>query len=283
MPAATAYPDPHKWTAATLAVVVHVLLAVFLFFGVSWKNPMPVAVEVELVRATNEPQAAAPPPKPAPKPAPKVEAPPPKPQPAPLPKPDIALKDRDKPKPSKAVPVELPDKAPTKAERERAQRLLEERQADALAREMQQIENKKLNQQLERELARSQADRAAAAKAEADARAAARAAAAEAQAQAMRGRLLATYQDKIRGKIRGNIVRPPDLRGNPVVRFDVTQLPSGEIIDVVLTAASGNTAWDESVERAIRKSSPLPKADSTEIYQRILHLTFCPDEERGCR
>lgn len=280
MLAATAQTDPHKWTALAMAALVHVALAAFLFFGVSWKNPPPAAVEVELVRASPQPVAASPP-----RPAPRIEAPPPpKAVPVPLPRPDIAIKDRDKPKPPpKAQPVPLPDKEPPRAERERATRLLQERQSDALTREMQQIENKKLNAQLERELARSQADQAAAARAEAEARAAARAAAANAQAAAARGRALATYQDKIRGKIRGNIVMPPDLRGNPVARFDVTQLPSGEIIDVVMTASSGNRTWDESVERAIRKSSPLPKPDSGDLSERMLHLTFCPDEERGCR
>ena len=278
MLAAMAQPDPHKWTALAMAVLVHFALAALLFFGVSWKNPPPAAVEVELVRAAPQPLAA-----PPPKPAPRIDSPPPpKAVPVPLPRPDIAIKDRDKPKPPpKAVPV--PDKEPPRAERERATRLLQERQSDALTREMQQIENKKLNAQLERELARSQADQMAAARAEAEARAAARAAAAEVQAQAMRGRLVAGYQDKIRGKIRGNIVFPLELRGNPVVRFDVIQYPSGEIKEVVLVAASGNSAWDEAVKKAILKSSPLPKADSADLYQRILHLTFCFDEERGCR
>ena len=277
-------PDPHKWTALALAVGVHGLLAAFLVLGVSWRNPPPAAIQVELVRESpaSAPKAVTRDTEPRPLPRPETPPPPPKPQPVPLPKPDIAIKDKEKPKPPpKAVPVAVPTEEDIRPKRD--QRLMQERQSEALAREMQQLENLKRQQQLERELSRAREDQAAAARAEAAARDAATLRAAEAQAGAARSRMIAGYQDRIRGKIRGNIVRPPELRGNPVARFDVTQLPSGEVLDVVMTASSGNRAWDESVERAIRKSSPLPKAEASDVYQRLLHLTFCPDEERGCR
>jgi colicin import membrane protein len=83
------------------------------------------------------------------------------------------------------------------------------------------------------------------------------------------------YIDRIRAKIRGNIVLPPNLQGNPEAVFTVTQLPSGDVLDVVLTHTSMNAALDGAIERAIRKSSPLPKP-STGAPERSLRLTFRP-------
>jgi colicin import membrane protein len=80
------------------------------------------------------------------------------------------------------------------------------------------------------------------------------------QAGAERKRGLAEYIDKVRGKIRGNISLPPGIQGNPQAEFEVTQLPTGEVLDVKLRRSSGNPALDAAVERAIRKSSPLAQA-----------------------
>ena len=87
-----------KWIAAALAVAVHLGFIVFLIFSVTWQNPKPEAVSVELyapptpekVAPTPAPEPPKPPPEPPPepsKPAPKVEPP----QPT---KADIALKEK---------------------------------------------------------------------------------------------------------------------------------------------------------------------------------------------
>jgi len=47
---------------------------------------------------------------------------------------------------------------------------------------------------------------------------------------------------------------------------------------VTLAKSSGNRAYDEAVERAILKSSPLPKPDQAEVFQRQLSLKFRPLE-----
>ena len=57
---------------------------------------------------------------------------------------------------------------------------------------------------------------------------------------------------------------PPDIKGNPEAEFEVTQLPSGEVLNVRLLKSSGHTAYDAATERAIRKSSPLPKPGKSE-------------------
>lgn len=88
----------------------------------------------------------------------------------------------------------------------------------------------------------------------------------------------AGYVDKIRTKIRMNVVLPSDIKGNPEAIFDVIQLPTGEVFSVKLIKPSGHKLYDEAVERAILKSSPLPKPDRPEQFQRELQLKFKPQE-----
>jgi len=88
----------------------------------------------------------------------------------------------------------------------------------------------------------------------------------------------AGYADKIRTRIKMNIVLPPGIKGNPEAIFDVTQLPTGEVLSVRLVTSSGYTPYDEAVERAIRKSSPLPRPDRPEQFRRELQLKFRPQE-----
>ena len=88
----------------------------------------------------------------------------------------------------------------------------------------------------------------------------------------------AGYVDKLRSKIKANIVLPSDIKGNPEAIFDVIQLPTGEVLSVKLVKSSGHKLYDEAVERAIYKSSPLPKPDRPEQFRRELELKFRPQE-----
>ncbi|MBI4988733.1 MAG: TonB C-terminal domain-containing protein [Rhodocyclales bacterium] len=240
--------DPGKKASAALAAAVHVALIVLLIYGIRWQTRPPEAVEVELVRAVPAPPAAVTEPPPEPAPPPKVEPraePKIEPKPAP-PKPDIALKEKEKPKPEpKPVPKVEPKPEPDKASRQLM--------AEALKREQQQLEARKAEQ----ELANLKA----------------------AQAASARSKATADYIGKIRGKIKGNIVLPPDIKGNPEAIFDVVQLPSGEILSVKLKKSSGHAAYDSAVERAILKSSPLPRPEQGDLFSRSLELKFRPLEE----
>jgi colicin import membrane protein len=86
------------------------------------------------------------------------------------------------------------------------------------------------------------------------------------------------YIEKIRARIWSNINPPSDLKGNPEVIFDVIQLPTGEVFSARLRKSSGNKAYDDAVERAILKSSPLPKPDRLDQFQRELQLKFRPKD-----
>ncbi len=89
----------------------------------------------------------------------------------------------------------------------------------------------------------------------------------------------ASYANKLKVKIKSNVVLPPDIQGNPEAIFDVVQLRTGEVISVKLKKSSGNRGYDDAVERAILKSSPLPLPDRPEQFQRDLELKFRPQEQ----
>jgi len=131
-----------------------------------------------------------------------------------------------------------------------------------------------------KELANETSQLKSSAKAQANAQQMANAAAAEAEQRASsnkRGK--ADYANKIRGKVRGNIVLPPSIQGNPEAVFVVDQLPSGEVLEVRLKRSSGNPSLDAAIERAIRKSSPLPKPDDPSLFERTLEIKYRPFEE----
>jgi colicin import membrane protein len=88
----------------------------------------------------------------------------------------------------------------------------------------------------------------------------------------------AAYIDKLRASIKRNVVLPPDIPGNPEVIFDVVQLPSGDVMSVKLRKSSGHRAYDDAVERAILKASPLPKPDRPEQFQRSLEIKYRPQD-----
>jgi colicin import membrane protein len=236
--------EPGKRLSLVLTVAVHLLLASFLIYGIRWQTQAPEAVEVELVRAL---QAVAPPPTPAPeiKPAanpepklePKVEA-----KPLPQTKPDIAIKE--KPKPVKEAPTSKPDAFQEQLRREQEQ-LTQIKATNAASEELAKVKT-------------AQAEQKAA------------------QLASARNKVVADYLSKIRGKIRGNIILPPDVKGNPEAVFDVTQLPNGEILAVKLKRSSANPTLDAAIERAIFKSNPLPKPDQSDVFSRSLELHFRP-------
>lgn len=247
-PAGGATEQQGKLIALLLTIGMHVLLALLLVYGINWQTEHEVAVAVELVRAVPAPAPTqAPPPPPSTSPP----EPEPTPEPRPLAKPDIALKD-DKPKQTKP-PAKEPAKNPPTARpapdadyRNQLEQELKLASAQRKAAELQKA--------AEQELAGLESARAASARSQAT----------------------ANYIGRIRARIRSNIILPPDLRGNPEAVFDVVQFPSGEILSVQLRQSSGHAGYDAAVERAIRKSSPLPRPERNDVFERELRLTFHP-------
>jgi colicin import membrane protein len=224
--------------AAALSALVHFALLGVLFLGVRFQNSPPATVTVELWDQ----------PPPPPRVEEKPPAPPPKPAPEPEPepqvkKPDIALKEKPKPKPKpKPEPKPEPKRDLAFEKQLREQAMLEQKRLDDARRER---ETREL-------IARQQA--------------------------AARDKGLVTWTDRIRDKIRGHIILPQDIPGNPEAIFDVTLLPSGEVLTVKKRKSSGHAGYDDSVERAIMKSSPLPLPDDRALFQRQLELKFRPQD-----
>src|SRR5271169_2289954 len=245
-----------KWIAAILAISVHVAFVLFLVISVNWQNRRPEPVIAELYApptaakvepAKPPPEAPKPePPKPEP-PKPQAEAPKP-PPPAEKAKPDIALKEKQE-----RIKKEQAERDRKEKEKQDADKKLQEKRL-AEARERQAREAEALQAQAERERQAEQKVAADAARAKAD----------------------TDYIRRIQAKIRGNVVLPPDMQGDPEAVFAVVQLPTGEIIDVQLSKSSGVRAYDEAVQRAIIKSSPLPRPASADMFRRSLTLKFRP-------
>ncbi len=278
--------------ALIYTVIMHLILVLFIVISIQWKSHEPSAMQAEiwtpqqLASATaaaqreaqtyGDPTPDPTPPKPEPKPEP---PPPPKPEPKPQPKP------QPKPEPVK-TPVnpkaDIAIKQDKKTEKEKPQPKTPEKKDDKKKPEPKQKPQDDFLEELKREEQKiaAQKQKAAAAEARAQREAALRAqAGAEAKAtgaERARGDDR-SYLAKLKTKIRGNVILPPNVIGNPAAVFRVTQLPSGEVIDVRLIKSSGNPQLDAAVERAIRKSSPLPTPEGRSP-DRIIDITYLPFE-----
>ena len=254
MPPAERKEPGRKWAIA-LAVTVHLIFAAVLVFGVNWQTKEASPVMAELWNSLPAPKSE---PKPEPEPAPQPE---PKPEPKPVPKPEPKL---EQPKPAKAD-IELKDK---KKEKEKKRKEEEKKKAE--------VEKKLKEQALKEQHAQLEAEQAALSKQ----RAAEAAARQQAAAQAAAQRQMNDAISRISSHIRRFIIMPPDVAGNPQAEFEVSLIPTGEVLNVKLSRSSGNPAYDNAVERAIRKASPLPLPTDPSLVGRFreLKLKFRPNE-----
>ncbi|HEV2009235.1 MAG TPA: energy transducer TonB, partial [Burkholderiales bacterium] len=234
------YPSQQeKVISGASALVMHLMFIALLVFGVNWQKKIePQANIVDLwanlpspAPPKVEPRPEPPPPEIKPVVPPKIEPPPPpkaavKPE---IAKPDIALKEKAE-----------------KEKAEKARRVVEEKQKEAKKRE---DDTKAAQKQQAKE---AEAQRAAAKEEEDAKRKAAQ------QAAAARKNEIDKYKTAIHDKIKRFIVLPPNLQGNPEAEFDVTLLPDGNPLGVKLRRTSGNSSYDNAIERAILKAQPLP-------------------------
>jgi colicin import membrane protein len=239
--------EPGYAASAALAAAVHVVLALLLLFGVSWQNRAPVSVFVELW----EPPPSAPDASEVPPPArvaePALEPPPVRPEIVERAKPAPRSPPKAQAKPAPKVEAKAPPKAAPPPDDTLRRRMQEEAAREQLA----------LNAQRERERVKELLARDAA---------------------GARERGLASWMDKVSAKVRSNVIEVPNVSGNPEAIFEVTQLPNGEVLDVKLRKSSGNRLLDEAIERAILKSSPLPRPDRPELFERRFNLSYRPKQ-----
>ncbi|HEX5638198.1 MAG TPA: energy transducer TonB [Burkholderiaceae bacterium] len=268
---------PEKGTgpAFALSLFAHALLFLSIAFVVRWKTEPVGTVSAELWGGF--PAAApAPAPVPVPVPEPIVEPPPPPPpkverEPEPDRKADIVLEEKKKPEPPKKVEPPKPDPKKIEAQKREAAKA---------------------------EAAKAEAAKAAAAKADAARRfdkelqriAAAAGPAGSGPAGATGvsggpagGGLSPGFEGQVVGCIRPHIVfNVPDgvKPKQHVAEFEVQLLPTGEQATVPkLLKASGLAAYDQAVERAIRRCDPFPRPREGAM-PRSLRLTFDPVDTR---
>lgn len=237
--------EPGLARSIALALAVHVMLGLVLFFGVRWQSKPPETIAVELW-VPPPPVAVVEPPKPLPK----VEPPPvPKPEPV-IEKPDIALKAPPKPKPEpEKKKAEPPKPKPEPAKPAVRDDPVKRRMMEELAKEQNTIN-------VSRERDRVLGELAATSNAKA----------------------LADWAAKVRARVRSNMRLTMEVAGNPEAVFEVTQLPTGDVLSVKLKKSSGIPALDTAIEHAILKSSPLPKPDRTELVPRQFDLKYRPQD-----
>ncbi|MGC2519439.1 MAG: energy transducer TonB [Burkholderiales bacterium] len=247
--------EPGGMAPAVLSAFVHLLFFVFLYFGVRWQSRHADAVVVEIWNQLPVIEQPQPVPKVEPVPEPKPE---PKVEPKPVPKPELKIEPRPEPK------VEpKPQKPDIAVEREKKRPKKERPKKEEPPLKFDMV--KRIKEQFAQE--QQALDRQDALKAFSPPPASSAPPAVD-----------AGYIEKIRSKIKLNIVLPLDIKDNPEAIFDVVQLPTGEVLSARLRKSSGHKAYDEAVERAILKSSPLPRPDRPEQFSRDLQLKFRPQE-----
>lgn len=257
-----AFQSREQAMAGGLAFAMHVLFLVLLVFGVSWQHKqIDSGVVVDLWRdvpATAPPEVEAPPPAPRakpepPPPAPKAEVKPPPPKPAV--KPDIALKEKQEKERKLKEQVEAKKRAEEKA-----------REAELEKKKRAEAEVLKKKQAAEAEAKRIASEQAKAQEAVA------------AQQAAAAKREVDKYLDGIRTKVKRFVLVPPSVQGNPEAEVVVTLLPGGEVLNVRIKKSSGNTAYDEAVERAVRRAQPfeVPTGDAFQRNFREFTMAFRP-------
>lgn len=238
---ATVYSEPYKLPAGILAVLVHSLFFALLYFGFNWNRQILSNPAINVELWSSLPDKVEVAPV-RPKTA-EVEQPQP---PEKIMKPDIVVEDRKKleAKPEKRPQVQKADKA-----KEAAKKAEQIKDARRLA------DEQAASQQAERIKQEEQA--------------------------AADGRVVDEYKAKIMNKIRRNIVMPPDVEKDARAEFLVTLLPGGSVLPPKLVKSSGNTAYDNAVERAILKSDPLPLPPDVQLFNRFRELDMIFKPETG--
>lgn len=240
--------EPYRFSAGMLALLVHGVFFALLYFGFNWQSRQPELMMVEMwdeLPGEVMEEAA------LPEPLPEEMLPPPE---------KVELQKSQQLASSDAqvrAEIELQDKkakALKQAELEAEKRKRQEELAAQEAMKREQERQKQLAEQAEREKQKADEER----RARQEARIRAEQQRIRAEVDAATRAEVERYKGMIQGKIRRNIVMPPDVAEDAEAKFLVKLLPGGDVLDVVLEQSSGNAAYDSAAERAIYKARPLP-------------------------
>ena len=160
-----------------------------------------------------------------------------------------------------------------KQQAETKKRKAEERKQAAL-KEKQQAELKKKQDAIKKQQALAKKKREADKKQRQKELAQQLAAEEQAQADELAKREIDKYQVLIRQKVVRNWLKPSGTSKGLVSTVKVRLIPGGDVIDVKVIKSSGNAVYDRSVERAVRKASPLPLPKNPAIAARMYDIEF---------
>lgn len=85
---------------------------------------------------------------------------------------------------------------------------------------------------------------------------------------------LKEYRDNMYNKVYSNWIRPSYSKKRWDCKVHVSQSSRGEVIDVKIINCQGNTEFQNSVKRAIFKSSPLPLPKHPSLFDNTIEITF---------
>jgi len=292
-----------SWRAIALSVLLHAgIVAAAVYSWFTWKHRPPetatLAIAGTVVDERTLPKGAAPPPEPAPPELKPPEPTPPEPTPEPVP-----VEEQGPPKPDPAEIERKKEEERLAAEKVEQEKRDEERQAQEL-KEREVADRREAEKQA---AAKAAADKATAEKAAADKKAAEKkraddaAAAKKAAADRAREASEAELRRNLEAEERGNALRnsdeanrwhaqivdrvtrawtrPPSARPGISCIVTVTQVPGGDVTAVRVDSCSGgDDAFRESVETAVYRASPLPIPPPGVPFERVLELTFAPNE-----
>jgi colicin import membrane protein len=90
-------------------------------------------------------------------------------------------------------------------------------------------------------------------------------------------KLLAQYLYQIQRKIVVNWIPPASMTKGWSCEVHVEQNRFGELKNVQMKKCTGSEAFKSTLERAVRKASPLPEAPNNDIFEKKLNFVFTPE------
>jgi colicin import membrane protein len=171
--------------------------------------------------------------------------------------------------------LEAERQAREEAERKAAEEAKRKAEEEARRKAEAEAERKRL---AEEERKRKEEAAAARQQAELESELAREMAAEQARLQAQRSGLQDQYIRMITNRIEQNWLRPATARSGLDCVVNVTQIPSGEVVNVAVAECNGDDAVVRSIEAAVLRASPLPLPPVPALFERNLNIHFVPDD-----
>lgn len=263
-----------SWSSLTLAALMHLVLFAFLWFGIQWQSKQTNYEEVEVWDLTSR-------------------------QAAPLPTPEEPQEEPEKVEPPKVVQPEVEKEDPEialelerkrlaaekkriadeEAKREKEKEREKEREKEKLAAEKLKKEKQEKEDEKKR-LAKEKAQRDKMFEEDMkrlnnQATKTGSGGVGDALKSTGNNRGDPSYLAKIGAKVKSNTVFSvtDTSANNPTVEFIINLFPDGSLRGPLKkTKSSGNTAFDDAVEKAIEKSVPFPRDKTGEVPSSLVYV-----------